>query len=418
MLIIFLHESTMFIRYFHILSILIIIILIANCSNSNSPPASSERMQASLDANWTQYKQGHQIPDSDVRGTGIAVYITTPKGNYYASSGMDSSVNQNTRFRIASNTKTFTAAAIMLLYQKGKLDINHSITSLIPGKGIPYVPDTSDWAIWKKADITIKELLAHTAGVYDVDNDETLSSPCISQLYTGKKYTSCVLAKEPQHQFIPGELVGVDAATQLYYFNPGDVNFHYSDTGYTILAEIIERVSGMSYDQFIMQNLVNLNGLTSTIIPMWGWEQAIPPPFNPGYVYEDRVLTDTTASNMSVHIGEGNIISTPADIARWIRLLIRGEAGINSTLVEMMKTPTAGALAMGEPYGLGIGWKSGLGYGHTGATKGYLSLMMYDPDADVSTIVYFNIWDSANLLTDQSTLMTKAGRDARASVGY
>jgi hypothetical protein len=44
--------------------------------------------------------------------------------------------------------------------------------------------------------------------------------------------------------------------------------------------------------------------------------------------------------------------------------------------------------------------------------------MMYDPTADVTTIVYFNIWDIANLLTDQFPLMVKAGRDARAAVGY
>jgi D-alanyl-D-alanine carboxypeptidase len=59
---------------------------------------------------------------------------------------------------------------------------------------------------------------------------------------------------------------------------------------------------------------------------------------------------------------------------------------------------------------------SGLGYGHTGANQGYLSLMAYDPAADVTTIVYFNIWDNANLLTDQFHLMVKAGRDAREAV--
>ena len=83
-----------------------------------------------------------------------------------------------------------------------------------------------------------------------------------------------------------------------------------------------------------------------------------------------------------------------------------------------MKTPTAGALSRGKNYGLGISQLSGLGYGHTGANQGYLSLMMHDPAADVTIIVYFNIWDTANLLTQQFSLMAKAGRDARAAVGY
>jgi D-alanyl-D-alanine carboxypeptidase len=405
------------VRFLRVFQVVIIAVLLAGCSGSGSNAlAPAEKLKASIDANWTQYKQDHQIPDNVIRGAGMAVYLETPTGNYYASSGMDSAVNQNTRFRIASNTKTFTAAAIMLLHQQGKLDIDHTITSLIPGKEIPYVPDTAEWAIWKKADITIRKLLAHTAGVYDVDNNDTLSNPCTSQRYTGKSYPLCVLATDPEHQFTPGELVGVDAATQLYFFNPGDVNYHYSDTGYSMLAEIIERVSGKSYDQFLMQNLINPNGLTYTSVTMLGWDQTIPPPFNPGYVYENGMMTDNTADNMSLHIGEGNIISTPADIARWIRRLIRGEAGINSTWVDLMKTPTAGALSKGNNYGLGISSMRGLGYGHTGANQGYLSLMVYDPAADVTTIVYFNIWDNANLLTDQFHLMVKAGRDAREAV--
>lgn len=408
----------MLVRFLRIFLILMIAILLAGCSGSSSDAlAPAEKLQALVDANWTQYKQEHHIPDNDIRGAGMAVYLETPTGNYYASSGMDSAVNQNTRFRIASNTKTFTAAAIMLLHQKGNLDIDHKITSLIPDKKIPYVPDTAEWAIWKKSDITIRQLLSHTAGVYDVDNDDTLSSPCASQQYAGKSYPLCVLASDPEHQFTPGELVSVNAATQLHFFNPGDLNYHYSDTGYSMLAEIIERVSGKSYDQFLMQNLVNPNGLAYTSVTMLGWDQTIPPPFNPGYVYEGGVMTDSTADNMSLHIGEGNVISTPADIARWIRRLIRGEAGINSTWIELMKTPTAGALSRGNKYGLGIS-SSGLGYGHTGANQGYFSLMMYDPAADVTTIVYFNIWDNANLLTDQFRLMVKAGLDARAAVGY
>jgi D-alanyl-D-alanine carboxypeptidase len=408
----------MLIRYLRILPVIIITILFANCSNNNGTPTPSEKLWASVNANWTQYKQDHHIPDSDIQGAGIAVYLETPSGIHYASSGMDSAVNENTQFRIASNTKTFTAAAIMLLHQQGKLDIDDKITALIPGKAIPYVPDTDQWAIWKKADITIRQLLSHTAGVYDVDNYDTLEAPCASPSYTGRNYPLCVLAEDPDHQFTPGELVGVVAASQLYFFNPGDLNYHYSDTGYSMLAEIIERVSGESYDQFLMQHLIIPNGLTSTLVTMSGSDQTIPDPFNPGYVYDNGVMTDTTEDNMSLHIGEGNIISTPADISQWIMRLIRGEAGIDSTWVELMKTPTDGALSQGATYGLGIHSESGLGYGHTGANQGYLSLMMYDPAVDVTTIVYFNIWDIANLLPDQYVMMIKAGLDARAALGY
>jgi D-alanyl-D-alanine carboxypeptidase len=380
--------------------------LATGCSGSdNQTPA--EKLQASVDFNWTQYKLEHGVP-----GGGMAVYIESPSGNYFASSGMTDGVDQNTRFRIASNTKTFTAAAIMLLHQQGELHIDDTIVSLIPDQVILYVPATDQYSIPHKESITIRQLLSHTAGVFDVTN-EYIPATC-SVPYVGQNYEEYILATDPNHQFSPGELVGVDATCQLRYFSPG-ANYHYSNQGYSILATIIERVSGMTYDQFIIQNLIVPNGLSSTSVPMLGTDQTIPSPFNHGYLYKNGVMTDVTQSNMSLNIAEGNIISTPADLARWVKRLIKGEAGPNSASVDAMKTLTSQS---GGTYGLGIIYGSGLGYGHNGAHHGYLSLMVYDPTVDVTTIIYFNIWDDANLTGDQMTMLGKSARDARAAVGY
>jgi D-alanyl-D-alanine carboxypeptidase len=342
----------------------------------------------------------------------MCVYLETPSGNYFASSGMQEGVGRNTRFRIASNTKTFTSAAIMLLDQQGKLHIDDTIGSIIPDQEVPYVPDTSRYDIPNKASITIRQLLSHTAGVFDVTN-EYIPEACPVP-YAGQNYPEYVLATDSGHQFSPDELVGVDADCQLSYFSPG-ADYHYSNQGYSILATIIERVSGMPYDQFVLRNLIIPNGLTSTSVPMRGDDQAIPSPFNPGYLYEDGVMTDVTQSNMSMNIAEGNIISSPSDLARWVRRLIRGEAGPNSASVAAMKegTPQSGGF-----YGLGVISLVGLGYGHNGAHAGYLSLMVYDPAADVTTILYFNVWDVANMATDQARLLINAAQDARAAVGY
>ena len=254
-------------------------------------------------------------------GAGMAVYIESPSGNYFASSGMASSVDQFTRFRIASNTKTFTAAAIMLLYQQGKLQIDDPVNALIPGQGIPYVPATAQYNIPYKSTITIRQLLSHTAGVFDVTNELIPSTAPV--LYAGQNYVLYTEAIDPNHQFSPDELVGVDAACQLSYFAPG-ASYKYSNTGYSILATIIERVSGMTYDQFVTQNLIVPNGLSSTSVPMLATDRSIPTPFNPGYALCQGVMTDVTEDNMSVNIAEGNIISTPADLARWISRLFGG----------------------------------------------------------------------------------------------
>jgi len=386
-----------------------LVLSLSACSGGSSDPSPAEKLQATVNADWTQYQQTHGIP-----GGGMAVYLETPAGNYFASSGMAAGVDQNTRFRVASNTKTFTAAAIMLLNQQGKLNIDNTIVSDIPGQpGVPYVPNAPQYAIPYKASITIRQLLSHTAGVFDVANTNVPDS--CAEPYAGQNYTAYQGNIDPNHQFTPDEMVSVDAACQLSYFVPG-TDYKYSDTGYSLLAIIIEQVSGLPYDQFIVQNLTALNGLSSTTIPMLGSDQTIPPPFNPGYVWFNGVFADVTESNVSANIGEGNIISTQADLARWIKRLITGQAGPNAASVAAMMTPTPQSGS--NNYGLGISYVPGLGYGHEGAHIGYLSLMDYDPTVDVTTILYFNVWDYANLQTDQGSLLRKAAKDARAAVGY
>jgi D-alanyl-D-alanine carboxypeptidase len=382
-------------------------VLLAGCSGGSSEPSPAEKLQASVNADWTQYVQAHGLP-----GGGMAVYLETPGGNYFASCGMAAWVDQNTRFRIESNTKTFTAAAIMFLNQQGMLNINDLIVSDIPGQGVPYIPATTQYNIPYKGSITIRQLLSHTAGVFDATNDPIPSTaPCV---YAGvQDYTQYVLATDPYHQFSPDEFVGVDATCSLTYGPPGSV-YHYSNTGYSLLAIIIQRVSGLSYDQFVMQNLVTPNGLASTSVPMLATDQAIPPPFNPGYLWNNGAFTDVTQSNMSAEIAEGNIISTPADLARWVRRLIRGEAGLNSASIAAMETITPPS----KSYGLGIVNMGSLGYGHNGAGNGYVSNMAYDPVADVTTIVYCNVEDYANVPTYELTLLVNASKDARAAVGY
>jgi D-alanyl-D-alanine carboxypeptidase len=211
-------------------------------------------------------------------------------------------------------------------------------------------------------------------------------------------------------------MVSVDATCQLSYdFVPGK-GYHYSNTGYSLLAIIIERVSGLPYDQFVTNNLITPNNLIRTTIPMLGTDQWIPSPFAPGHVWMNNVLTDVTKSNMSANIAEGNIISTPSDLARWVKRLMNGQAGPDAASVAamMQATPQSGP----TNYGLGILYFPGLGYGHNGMHVGYMSLMVYDPDADVTTIVYMNVWDIANMPTDQAALLVKAAKDARAAVGY
>jgi D-alanyl-D-alanine carboxypeptidase len=384
----------------------LILSLFTGCAKTD--PSTAQRLQASIDADWALYKERHGVP-----GGGLAIYIETPTGNYFASSGMDVAVDENTRFRIASNTKTFTSAAIMVLNQQGKLNLDDKIVSPIPGSADPYVPAGIDYDIPYKSDITIRQLLNHTAGVFDVTNQD-IPDTC-PQPYAGKNYLEYVIVdrNDPDHSFTPDELIQVVADCRIYNAAPGD-RYHYSNTGYSLLAIIIERVSGAPYDRFVGDHLILPNDLVSTSVPMLAADKKIPSPYADGYLYEGGRLLKVSEDNMSGNIAEGNIISTPADLALWIRRLIRGEAGPDAASVEAMKTPSPKS----STYGLGIQYISVLGYGHTGAHLGYLSVMTHDPACDVTLVMYFNIWDYENLLTDQATLMMKVAGDARKITGY
>ena len=185
--------------------------------------------------------------------------ILSPKGEYFISTGMGQDMTNAHHFRTASCTKTFTAAAIMLLHQRGKLNIEDKITDSIPGTNTPYVPTTADFNIPNKDQITIRMLLMHRAGVFDVTNDELPDS--VPAPYGRKDYPDVVLEQDPNHQFTLDELIGVDAAYRLSYpFAPGS-DYHYSNTGYSILGKIIERVSGKTYGDFVKTELMVPNGL-------------------------------------------------------------------------------------------------------------------------------------------------------------
>ena len=334
--------------------------------------------------------------------------MITPQGNFYASTNMPNG-SKDSHFRAASTTKTFTSAAIMLLHQQGKLNINDLITANIPGSSEPYVPNTNDYNIPNKNQITIKLLLKHRAGVFDVTNEYIPSAEAVP--YAGQNYLLYVEASSPEHQFTFDELVGVVATCELSYFAP-DTSYHYSNTGYNILGKIIERVSGQRYDQFLNDNFVVPNNLTQTTFPYLGTSVYPPTPYETGYKYENQTLTEDTKDNMSGNVSEGNVLTTPSDLANWIRKLVRGEAGLTADTVYLMTSE-----ATSTAYGLGIFRNSGLGFGHNGAHGGYLTDAFTDPVQDVTVVVSASVIDE-NDMASESNVLNNVSRAAKNILGY
>lgn len=156
--------------------------------------------------------------------------ILISKGYGYADRSRMSPITPQTKFRIGSNTKQFTAMALLMLQDRGRLDVQDKICK--------YIPDCQE--AWK--DITIHQLLTHTSGIPDYISTFFWSD-------TPKEEIIAAMKNKPL-DFKPGE------------------KYDYSNTGYMLLGEIIERTSDKSYGEFLHENIfVPLNMTNSGFDP-------------------------------------------------------------------------------------------------------------------------------------------------------
>ena len=331
---------------------------------------------------------GHEVPSLNliIQSEDETIFVS-------ASDTSDQSITKDTYFRFASNTKIFTATAILKMHQNGWLDITDHIVDTIPGSENAYVPDTPNWAIPYKDDITIEQLLQHSAGVYDVDNDVVPGCDDMS-------YTEYMTTEDPNHQFTAEELVGQATINNLSYFVPG-YGYHYSNTGYSILGEIIARVYSLhsdtlkTYSDYLKETIT---GGTSPIpleieFPYLATDQLLPDPHVCGTVYTENGTASFCDMNMSAQVAEGNGYGTIYQMNRYIRTLMTGRNVLQEETVSLMQDD----VSLNNPsYALGCEYRENLGYGHNGARVGNLSFMAYNPDTEVSVVVYLPLWDLSN----------------------
>ncbi|WP_460995571.1 serine hydrolase domain-containing protein [Spirosoma harenae] len=328
-------------------------------------------------------------------------------------------VTETTYFRFASNTKNFTATSVMNMHEDGWLNYKAKITDLIPGTNLPYVPNSPAWDFPYKNQITIEQLLQHSAGVFDVDNDPVPG-------FNGLSYTEATQTADPTHQFNTEEMVQQLILNNLSYFAPG-TNHHYSNTGYSMLGYIIGRVysaksgSAKTYGDYLHDYVVGPNAPVPVTVhfPVRADDTVLPSPRVEGLeLLPGNVQKKYGDYNMSAQVGEGNGYGNMASLNTYIRSLMKGQNVLTSATVKMMQT----AVSPGSTnYALGTTFTQNLGYGHNGARIGNLALMAYDPTTDVSIVVYLPLWD----LTKDTDSFFKcfnaiydAGYAARSALGY
>ncbi len=341
-----------------------------------------------LESTVEEYRKKTPSPD----GVGALVFVAGPSGEWSAAAGLPEGAGPDSHYRIASVSKTFTAAAVMLLDQQGKLRIDDTLTDKIPGTEAPYLADSRRCAIPDKERLRIRDILSHRARIFDVFNTALPQEPFGGMPYA--EYTKQSL-NEPDHQFTQDEIIAFLAANKLQVKEEDTVKgYKYSDTGYTILAKIIERVSGKSYDRFLAENFFGPMGLKDTSAPWSAYDTDLPEPFLKGVarLTSDGEFEDVTECNMSDQIGPGNIISTPRDIAQWMRGLLSARGPLRREQVERMTAVPEG----NTTYALGIG-STDFGRGHSGAHPGYVNLVTYSAGDDTAVAVVTPFVDYSRL---------------------
>lgn len=383
-----------------LLVFLSILLGFVSCKKSDDPdPVDyTDQLQTMIDTKWDDYWVGKNEPIG-----GVMFKISSPLGDYFVSANHNNSVNENVHFRGGSTTKMFTAASIMLLEQQGKLNIDDFLTDIIPGTSEPYIPDLPEYDIPYKNEISIKLMLQHRSGIYDITNDPAPAD--IPEPYAGMTFNNYVMfvLQDSTYNYTIREYTEILAKYHLSYFKP-DSAFHYSNNGYKLLGLIVERISGMSCEDFFTANFSNPLGLTKSSFSSDSTIHGLPEPFVHGYYVSADYIGDVTrAINLSSGIADGNIITTCYDLNKWNKKLLEGEAGLSkSTVAKMMEYKET--FDGHKYYGLGINYTPGLGYGHNGGVFGYVTITRYNPDNQVTVTMNASFMEADDMYKEADFL--------------
>jgi D-alanyl-D-alanine carboxypeptidase len=339
---------------------------------------------------------------------GATVLLRAPHGDWafgYGATelGGATSPSADTHFRAASNTKTMTAAVIVLLVQEGKLRFDDPVSK--------YVDDVPNGNT-----ISIAELLKMRSGLYN---------------YTSAPEIAESLDHDPARVWTPQELLAI-AFKRPAVFTPGKA-YDYCNTNYVLLGLIAEKLEGAPLAKIFQDRLFAPLGMKRTLLPA-STSNAIPEPYAHGYLYGSSSYAladapypadlqaaaksgtlkpnDVTAQNPSYAFAAGGIISTADDLAIWMRALIGGKlfnADYQRQWLDSLE-PEDPSKPRGQKYGYGISQiKFGPNrmYFHGGEMPGYNSFMGYDPVNDVTLVIWTSLTISLDGQPTANTIMLK-----------
>lgn len=266
----------------------------------------------------------------------------------------------STCYRLASVTKQFTAMSVMILVERKKLSYEDRLTDFFP-----------DFPSCGKS-ITIRNILNHTSGLiaYEDLMPESTTVPLLD------KDVLALLKKKDSTYFTPGS------------------EYRYSNSGYSLLALIVEKVSGMRFAQFLKENIFDPVGMTSSV----AFENGISTVPNRAYGYslrdtlDEKSYTRTDQSMTSSVLGDGGIYSSTEDLFKWDQSLYSPRIVSPQTL-EQAFTPNI--LPDGKNSEYGFGWRISTYRDtrcihHSGSTIGFRNEIQRYPEKHFSVIILTN----------------------------
>lgn len=281
-----------------------------------------------------------------------------------AALGPPTAATSQTPWVVGSITKTFMAALILQLSEDELLSIDDPLATWLPD-----YPNA--------ANITLRQLLSHTSGVFDY--------------FKHSKYSGAVFG-DPGHHWTAAEILSRFAHAP--YFAPG-TGYHYSNTNYVLLGLVAEAVGGASVRDQLRSRFWEPLGLDRTYIQSAG----VPPPdAAKGYLWSSGhflEISDSsgyrpTRSAATVAWSVGDMVASADDIATWASVLYGGQVLEAASLTEMLDWERYPG---GEGYGLGTStqeWNGRRMFGHTGSIRGFVAAAWHIPSEDATFVVVTN----------------------------
>ncbi len=347
-------------------TISLLLCLFAIITTGQTVPTTGDPELARLRAEL-EPKINEEIQQGHLPGLAIGVVrngkLIYAKGFGVAKLGGNTPVTSKSLFHMASVTKTFVATAVMQLVEKGKIDLDAPVT-----RYLPYFRLNDE----RYHVITIRQMLSHMSGIPDTVN------------YNWDK---------PEYDAGALERFVRSVADQKLVFAPGE-KFAYSNTAYEMLGDVIAKVSGESFEDYVQHNILTPLGMKdSTLLVREASPQLLT---SPHVLEKDKVVVSKIFPYNRAHSPSSTLYSSIEDMSRWaIANLNHGELDgkriLKQETAESMWQPVADALGMKE----GISWFSTDIQGHhlvlhSGGDVGFQSLVILAPDDSVAVVAMMN----------------------------